>query len=679
MPGLRVCTTLGKGRLKMNTSKILITDDEVRFCDSISVFLTLQGFDVKVAHSVDESVVLAENNQFDLFLVDKQMPDKDGFVFMDYVSSRFPDVPFIMMTGKASVDSAILALKKGAYDYLKKPFKYEELVNTVNNAIEQRKLKAENKKIISMYKIAQQKYSDIIQNSPDLFFMLDKNFYLTFVNKTFESTLGYPFKTILNKPLMDLVYEADRKKLHFFLNDRRSKNSRRADLGAEIRMECRPDGSDDKKLVHLEIKKSSFSFYNGNGKNQDNPELCIVGRDISYRKEFEKQLIYSQKMEAVGVLAGGIAHNFNNLLMNIQGQATIMKMEIDKDHPCYEKFNAIERHINRGSNIARQLLTFARGGEYNIKPVNMNYTIKDTLELFSISRKNINIQLDLTKDLWSVAVDIGQMEQVLLNLFMNANHAMPKGGDLFIKSENVLLDSKGADNLNCISGKYIKLTVKDTGCGIDKNIRKKIFDPFFTTKKQNQGTGLGLASAYGIIKKHHGRIVVESEPEQGARFTIYLYASNNTADSLSKRDRYEQESGSHQVNTEQSTVIVIDDDVEILEQSSNMLKAIGFNVITAENGRDGIQKYLKDHDRISLVVLDMVMPGLNGAETFEYIKKINPESRVLIITGYKKTNEIDLLLKDKTSAFLKKPYGIDQLSEKITMLLERENCGEVHL
>ncbi len=667
----------------MNTSKILITDDEVRFCESIRVFLTMQGFDVEVAHSVEEAVKLSNNNRFDLFLVDKQMPGQDGFVFMDYAIAHYPGVPFIMMTGKASVDSAILALKKGAYDYLKKPFKYEELVNTVNNAIEKKKLQLENGKISSMLKATQKKYKDIIHNSPDLFFMLDENFYLTFVNRTFELTLGYPSETVLNKPFTDLVYEADHEKLIFFFNDRRSKDSRRFGLGTEIRMKRKPEyagDNEDKNLVDLEIKKSNFSFYNGNVKDHKNPELCIVGRDISYRKQFEKQLIYSQKMEAVGVLAGGIAHNFNNLLMNIQGQATIMKMELGTDHPCYEKLSAVERHINRGSNIARQLLNFARGGEYNIKPINMNYAIKDTLELFAISKKNINIRLDLAKDLWPVAVDVYQMEQVFLNLFMNAHHAMPKGGDIFIKSENIIMDTEEADNLNCIRGKYIKIIVKDTGCGMDKNIQKKIFDPFFTTKKQNQGTGLGLASAYGIIKKHHGRIFVSSEPGQGAIFTIYLYASNNKTKPLintylhKKGDSILQEC-SH-IHPDQSTIIVIDDDVEVLEQSSSMLQVMGFNVITAENGRDGIKKYLKDHDNISLVVLDMVMPGLNGAETFEYIKKINPDSRVLIITGYKKTNEIDLLLKDKTSAFLKKPYGIEQLSEKITMLLAQEDCGE---
>ncbi len=661
----------------MNRAKILITDDETRFCDSIRVFLEMQGFDVQVAHSVAESISLAKNNRFDLFLVDKQMPGDDGFVFMDYAIAHYPDVPFIMMTGRASVDSAVLALKKGAYDYLKKPFKYEELVNTVNNALEKKKLKEENRRITSMFKAAQKKYKDIIHNSPDLFFMLDQNACFTFVNKTFESTLGYSSKEIKGKPLMELVYEQDHEKLYFFLHDRRSEKSQRAGLGTEIRMRCKPDNSYENRFVDLEIKKSSFSFYNGNRANGDSPELCIVGRDISYRKQFEKQLIYSQKMEAVGVLAGGIAHNFNNLLMNIQGQATIMKMEIDPDHPCYEKFNIIERHINRGANIAKQLLNFARGGEYNVKPVNMNHAIKETLELFSLSGKNINIKLDLAENLWPVDVDVCQMEQVLLNLFMNAHHAMPKGGDLFIKSENVILGTREADDLNCISGKYIKLTVKDTGCGIAKDIQKKIFDPFFTTKNHNQGTGLGLASAYGIIKKHHGKIFVESEPEHGAVFTIYLYASNNKIknSSESKSNGKDLESETYCAEG-QSTIIVIDDDAELLEQSSNMLKAMGFKVITAENGREGIQKYLKDYDRISVVLLDMVMPGLNGAETFEYIKKINPHSKVLISTGYKKTSEIDLLLKDKTSAFLKKPYGIEQLSEKIAMLLAQEDSGE---
>ncbi len=665
--------------LDMKKAKILITDDEVRFCESIRVFLNMQGFDVEIAHSVEESVSLTANNRFDIFLVDKQMPGDDGFVFMDYAIANYPDVPFIMMTGRASVDSAVLALKKGAYDYLKKPFKYEELVNTVNNALEKKRLKEENRKITSMFKAAQQKYKDIIHNSPDLFFMLDRNMCLTFVNKTFESILNYSFESVKGRPLTDFVYEKDHEKLYFFLHDRRSKKSRRAGLGTEIRMKYRSDNPDDCDLIDLEIKKSSFAFCNDEKKTDPQAcELCIVGRDISYRKQFEKQLIYSQKMEAVGVLAGGIAHNFNNLLMNIQGQATIIKMEIDPDHPCYEKFNIIERHINRGANIAKQLLNFARGGDYNVKPINMNHAIKDTLELFSLSGKNIKIRLELDENLWLVAVDICQMEQVFLNLFMNSHHAMPKGGELFIKSENVVLDRKEADKLNCVSGKYIKLTVKDTGCGIAKNIQKKIFDPFFTTKNQNQGTGLGLASAYGIIKKHHGKIFVESEPDQGAMFIIYLYADNNKIE-VSSDAMQNQHGGAlktYHADEDKSTIIVIDDDTELLEQSSNMLKAMGFKVITAENGRDGIQKYLKDYDSISLVLLDMVMPGLNGAETFEYIKKINPESRVLISTGYRKTDDIDLILKDKTSAFLKKPYGIEQLSEKISMLLTRENHGE---
>ncbi len=666
----------------MDTLKILVIDDELRFCETIRVFLTMKGFHVEVAHSVEESISLAQKNDFDLFLVDKQMPGQDGFVFMDYTMVHHPGVPFIMMTGKASIDSAILALKKGAYDYLRKPFKYEKLMNTVNNALAQRKLEKENIKINSTLQAAQKKYRDMIHNSPDLFFMLDENSCFTFINKTFETTLGYCFKNIKDKSLMEVVHEEDHDKIHFFLNDRRSNKGRRATLGAEIRMKCKPGNPSGSRLVDIEIKKSNCSFHFDEGKNHDGVELCIVGRDISYRKQFEEQLIYTQKMEAVGILAGGVAHDFNNLLMNIQGQTSIIKMGIDPGHPGYEKLGAIERHIRRGSNIAAQLLNFARGGHYDIKPANMNYIIKDTLELFSISRKNIRIHLDLKKKLWPVKVDVCQMEQVFLNLFINAHHAMPDGGELFIKSENTMLDNESAEVINRRWGKYVKLTIRDTGHGIDKHLQKKIFDPFFTTKKRCEGTGLGLASVYGIINKHQGAIQVVSEPDKGAEFIIYLYASNNRtapAENPGNKDKQpliyktEQETG-----TGKNAVLVIDDDPVILTQSADMLEKMGLRVITAENGIDGVQKYLEEPDNISLVVLDMVMPGLNGIEVFGYIKKINPMSKILITTGYRKTCEVDDLLKDECSSFLQKPYGIEQMGEKINTLLKREDSIAQH-
>ncbi len=458
----------------MDISKILVIDDEVRFCETIRVFLSIKGFEVEIAHSVEEAIAISEKINFDLFLVDKQMPGQDGFVFMDYVLATHPGVPFIMMTGQASVDSAIMALKKGAYDYLRKPFKYEELVNTVKNALSQRRLEEENRKITSSLQATRKKYRDMIHNSPDLFFMLDANGCFTFINNTFEMLLGYAFKDLQGRSFLELVHEGDHEKVHYFLNDRRSGKSQRATMGTEIRMRCRKKRPSGGHIIDLEIKKSCCSFGVEDEREALNPELCIVGRDISYRKHFEEQLIYTQKMEAVGSLAGGVAHDFNNLLMNIQGQVSIIKMEIETDHPGYEKLSAIERHIMRGSSIAAQLLNFAKGGHYDIQPANMNYVIKDMLELFSISRKNVRFHLELHKNLWPVAVDVCQMEQVLLNLFINAQHAMPDGGDLYISSKNTVLDDKKAAEFNRKKGNYVKLTVRDTGHGIDEHIQKKI-------------------------------------------------------------------------------------------------------------------------------------------------------------------------------------------------------------
>ncbi|MBF0468482.1 MAG: response regulator [Desulfamplus sp.] len=716
--------------------RILVIDDETRVCKAIKIFLERDGLDVYTANSVKESISLTEKIQFDLFIIDKNLPGDNGFVFMECLLETQPQVPFIMMTGDASIDSAILALKKGAYDYLRKPFKYEELASVVSHALAQKQLEDENRMITAMLDDSQRRYREMIDNSPDIIIMLDGTGCVSFVNNTFSYMLGYSFEEILGTPLINIVDEKYKEIVNSFLNLDGSNNEIEPLAGIAVEIICSQNCESDSKNLDIEIKKSDISFDSSSrGSDYSQKEICIVGRDIGLRKAFEQQMIYAQKMEAVALLAGGVAHNFNNLLMGIQGYTSVIKLALGTEHSCYNKLMSIEKSIAKGSNLISQLLNFARGGVSNIQAANLNFVIKEALELFSVNKKNIQIHLDLKKDLWNVNVDVCQLEQVFLNMFINAHHAMEKGGKIIVKTDNLRLNKLEADKVNLNPGSYIKISIKDTGHGIDEKHHKKIFDPFFSTKKRSKGTGLGLASAYGIVKKHNGTITVSSSPGNGALFTIFIcVALDNScvvaescvqgkaqtksmaspepehckaADSFKdpgkslekshhktlskepctvmclqdpdsstskKSEQYEKKRNfDHRLPGDRRiTALVIDDEPFVQQMTVGMLKEMCIDTITAYSGRDGIQKYMEDPDRIDLVILDMVMPGMGGFETFRYIRKLDPDARILIASAYKQENEVDRMVAQGGCSFLEKPYDADLFYDRISSLLGLE-------
>ncbi len=276
-----------------------------------------------------------------------------------------------------------------------------------------------------------------------------------------------------------------------------------------------------------ELKKSEMELWDSNRRLWE----LIEEKELAETKrmELEKQLIQAQKMEAVGTLAGGIAHDFNNLLMGIQGYTSLMMLKTDPSHYHYEKLKNIEHYVIRGADLTRQLLGFARGGKYEITPANMNELIIKSSRMFGRTKKEVADNHHLEPNLWTVEVDQGQIEQVLLNLYLNASQAMPGGGRIHIETQNCILEETETQNSYYTPGKYVRISVKDTGIGMDEKTKQRIFEPFFTTKEMGRGTGLGLASAYGIVKSHGGFIDVESEIGHGSNFIIHLPISAKAA------------------------------------------------------------------------------------------------------------------------------------------------------
>lgn len=378
--------------------------------------------------------------------------------------------------------------------------------------------------------------------------------------------------------------------------------------------------------------------------------------------QMQKKLVESEKFRALGQMASGMAHDFNNLLMGIQGTASLMLLDIDSSHPNYKRLKNMEKYIKSGADVTKGLLGFARGGQYEVKATDLNELTEKSSHMFGRTKKEIKIHKKYCKDIWTVEVDRGQIEQVLLNLCVNAWEAMPGGGELYTETKNVILDQDDVKPYGVKPGKYVKLSVADSGVGMDEETRQRIFEPFFTTKEKGRGTGLGLASAYGIIKHHDGIIKVYSEKNKGTTFDIYLPASEKE---LKKEKKLPEE-----VLKGTETVLLVDDEDMIMQVGKEILKAMGYKVLVAGSGKEAIEIYKKNKDKIDIVILDMIMPDIGGGEVYDSMKEITPNVKVLLSTGYSIDGQATEILRRGCDGFIQKPFNMHELSIKIREILD---------
>jgi PAS domain S-box-containing protein len=391
------------------------------------------------------------------------------------------------------------------------------------------------------------------------------------------------------------------------------------------------------------------------------PATLNFVRDITRRKKLERRFQEAQRMESLGTLAGGIAHDFNNLLMGIQGNVSIMYLELDPQHSLYDKLKSIEECVESGSKLTKQLLGFARGGKYVVKPMDMNQIVQSSADMFGRTRKAIKIHGQYQPELWTVMVDRSQIEQVLVNLFLNAWQAMQGTGDLYLETQNAVLDDVFVRPHEVFPGRYVRVAVKDTGIGMEEATLRRIFEPFFTTHEPGRGTGLGLASAFGIIKNHNGFITVESKFGKGSKFEFYLPATD-------KKPMIEK------VNVEaiqmgSECILLVDDEDYIIDVGKLMLEGLGYKIETAIGGREALKLFAEKSLDIHLVILDLVMPDMDGETVFHELRKIRPDIKVLFASGHYVVEQTRELLRSGLSDFLQKPFNLRQLSNKIRLIL----------
>ena len=506
---------------------------------------------------------------------------------------------------------------------------------------------------------------DLIEFLPDPAFAIDTAGKVVFWNRAMESMTGIAAGNMIGRGdhqyaevfygcrrpmLIDLVTKPDAEIIKWY----RLFSRQRSNLVIETTV-------DSMQGKRASLWAKACALFNKSGE----PIGAIQTiRDISDQRNLERQLTQAQKMEAVGTLAGGIAHDFNNLLMAIQGHIDLILHDLAPDHPYHVRIEHIQEQIDSGAGLVRQLLGFAQKGQYECRSLNINSAIESNLAIFSRTHKQIVIERNLEENIWPIEADQGQMAQTLMNLFINAERAMPKGGTLLLKTENVEFVESGGSNAQFAPGRYVKISVSDTGVGMDKETKERIFEPFFTTRSMGRGVGLGMAAVYGIVKSHRGFIEVVSEPGQGATFEIYLPAAD-TLPASTDRDRVSKAQAQH-------TILVVDDEETISDVTQELLESLGYRVLAANSGRRALKIARDPAHKIDLIILDLVMPVMGGEEVFQRIRAVHPEMKVLLSSGFYKSDQIDRMLQTGKAGFIQKPYRIQDLSRMVEKILAQD-------
>lgn len=525
--------------------------------------------------------------------------------------------------------------------------------------VHQIELEIENDKLRRVQRVtsaAMLKYADLYNFAPVGFFTFDPFGQILEINLTGAKLLQLELKRLKGVPFTNFIIHEDKA---LFRHHCTAVMASQAIQKVEIRLQ--PKGK-DLIQARIESKRSRVSS------NEDIPNrIFSVVIDITKRKLaeevhqiMEKRLARAEKLEAIGTLSGGVAHNFNNALMGIQGSISLIRFDLDPNHPHMVHLDRIEDMVERSTNLTRQLLGFAREGKYQARPIDLNTVIENTLELFTSTHRDLKTTAKLQDDYGAVAADRSQLEQVFFNLFLNAHHAMPQGGHLSIKTSAVEKKASSTRPFDRAPGSYVKITITDTGVGMDAQTCRKIFDPFFTTQELGQSTGMGLASVYGIIDNHNGFIEVQSQLGKGTRFDIYLPMIDAEVQTPEKKER--------KLRHGTETVMLVDDEPQIRQVASRMLEYLGYKVKLANSGEDAIRLY--DPARIDLVLLDMTMPDMNGGQTFDQLRILNSAIKVVLASGYSLKGRAEEIVKRGCIGFIQKPYSMSKLSDILRTIFD---------
>ncbi|BDG03354.1 hybrid sensor histidine kinase/response regulator [Anaeromyxobacter oryzae] len=628
---------------------ILIVDDEPVILDVFRRFLESEGRTLLLAGSAREALARAEEaGDIDVALVDKNLGDGSGLEVARRLKAAKPDVEVILVTGYASLDSAIQAVQIGAYDYVTKPVSdYDALNLKVENAVEKVRMKRSQRELVGRLVESEALHRGVFETSSDAILLVDaESGLIDDANPAAERLYGRDRDALRRLRFADLLDpEVEPEEPRPGMRSAPGRH-RRAD-GAGFPVELTVD--------ELRLHDRAFRVVSVR-------DVSERERAESQRRELEQNLRQAQKMEAVGRLAGGVAHDFSNVLAVILGYSELLMRDLPEgDARVRESAEGIVEAAHRAVGVTRQLLTLSRKKLLRPEVLSINKVVADLGKLLSRAiGERIELSTRLQDGIWPVLADADQLAQVLINLAVNARDAMPAGGPLSIATANVDLAEPPRD-LPLAAGRYVTLTVKDGGCGMDEDVRSRIFEPFFTTKET--GTGLGLATVYGIVRQAGGAIRVESRPGEGSAFTVFLPMAQERGDRVVVQVAASAPRGLGE------TVVVAEDEDALRTLLGRVLAGSGYHVIAGRNGAEALEAARKRGGRVDLLLADLVMPRMSGAELAEALSGDQPGMKVLFMTGHTDDALVQDRLVDGDVELIQKPFTSEALLGHLRRLL----------
>ncbi|MDB6111895.1 MAG: sensor hybrid histidine kinase [Pedosphaera sp.] len=589
-----------------------------------------------------------EQGRFELIVSDYSLPTFDGLSALKLARKKCPEIPFIFVSGTIGEERAIESLKQGATDYVIKD-RPSRLVPAIRRALAE----AEDARQRQQAEEQVRAQAALLDCAQDAICLNDLNQRILYWNKSAERLYGWSAEEALGRIADDLLFQGDL-------------TSPSAALKSLIRGggwqgELHQVTKDQKKII-VESRWTLMRDQRGEPKS-----ILIINTDITEKKQIQAQLLRTQRMESIGALAGGIAHDLNNALTPV-----LMAFSFIRDELVTEDSKRLlalaQTSARRSVDMVKQILSFARGVGGEHAPLQLRHLVDEMVKLAEDTfPRSIQIQSKAAPHLWPVRGNATQLHQVLLNLCLNARDAMPNGGCLRIEASNVILEETSLHGQSQVPGSYVLLTAGDTGSGMDPEILGKIFEPFFTTKEAGRGTGLGLSTVMGIVKTHGGFVEVTSEVGHGSVFRIFLPATSQPPETSSGEENPAESSMGHG-----EVILVIDDEFAVLEVTKLLLESFNYSVLTAKHGAEGVAIYERHRAEIKVVVTDMMMPVMNGPETIQALRRIDPALKIIGMSGLGSESVLTKAGQLGVQAFLKKPFAAEELRTVLCQLLATE-------